>query len=223
MYDERLTRLMDQVMLSCLVIMSILFFNIKIQKKFLDITLPPTPPPEIEYDYNIKAANLVIKNISFLSKKDLTYLKFYDPQDAIYIIKYSNQYHIPIVYLYRQDYLESKLGKYPIHIRENGMDLGFKQLNSKYLDYYVERYYELEEPFDPMNHEHSIQIGCAYLRDLYEQFFCDWKLAFQAYNAGPTRVKSFLVPPVTEEYAQCILNGYSPDLKYIEVAARGMH
>lgn len=223
MYNKRLTNLMDQVMLSSLVVISILFFNIKIQKKVFDIKLYPTPPPEIDYEYNEMSANDMIKNISVLSKKDLTYLKFYDPEDAVFVAKYSTIYDIPIVYLYRQDYLESKLGKYPIHVRDNGMDLGFKQLNSKYLDYYVEKYFELDEPFDPMNHEHSIQIGCAYLKDLYKEFFCNWKLAFQAYNAGPTRVRSFSVPPITKEYAQCILNGYSPDLKYIEAAARGMH
>ena len=223
MYDKRLTHLMDQVLFSCFVLMTIWFLLIRIEKETFDIKLYPTPQPSIEYDYNLKKAEMMIKQISSLSKNDLKYLKYYQPEDAAYIIKYSTMYDIPIIYLYRQDYIESKLGKYSIHKRQHGLDMGFKQLNSKYLEFFVEKYFILDEPFDPMNNEHSIQVGCAYLKDLYEEFFCNWRLAFEAYNAGPTRVRSFIVPPATKEYAQCILTGYSEKYIYIEKAARGMH
>lgn len=169
--------------------------------------------PEIE--------KLVIET-AVIDKIDLMYLNEYNPEDRIHIVKYSNKYDIPIIYLYRQDYIESKLGNDLFRNYKNNQDLGFKQLNSNYIAWFVKKYYELDEPFDPYNNEHSIQVGCAYLKDLYEEFFCNWRLAFEAYNAGPTKVKSFNVPPVSKEYAQCILNGYSSDFKFVEAAARGM-
>ena len=172
--------------------------------------------------YTLKEIEEMIKNVALISKNDLMYLNEYSPTDRIHIIKYSAKYNIPIVYLYRQDYIESKLGKDLFHNYKKYADIGFKQLNTKYLSWFVEKYYEIDEPFDPYNNEHSIQIGCAYLKDLYEQFFNDWRIAFEAYNAGPTRVRAFKVPEVSKEYALCILNGYSPDFIYIEAAARGM-
>lgn len=223
MYDKRLTHLMDQVLFSCFVLMTIFFLIIDTEDDPLQIDLPPTPQLSGDFSHNLEEAEFIIRNTVILSGEDLKYLRQYDPADALFILKYSQMYNIPILYLYRQDYLESKLGKYPINDRERGLDIGFKQLNSRYMDYYIEKYFILDEPFDPLNNEHSIQVGCAYLKDLYNEFFEDWRLAFQAYNAGPTRVRSFSVPPMTEEYAECILNGYSENLKYIEAAARGMH
>lgn len=223
MYQKRLTHLMDQTLFSCFVLITVLFLMVDIQKDFLNIPLYSTPRPDIEYDYNLDKAEEVIRNISVVRKDDLHYLSFYEPEDAVHIIKYSTMYDIPIIYLYRQDYLESKLGKYPRHQREHGLDIGFKQLNNRYIEYFVEKYFILEKPFDPMNNEHSIQVGCAYLKDLYEEFFCDWRLAFEAYNSGPTRVRSFSVPLAAKEYAQCILHGYSKDFTCIEVSARGIH
>ena len=223
MYYRKLSRYMDETLFSCFVIMTILFLLINIEKEQLDIPLYPTPPLTIDFVYEIETVEEIIKNTYYLTKEDLKYLKFYDPEDAFLILKYSSDYNIPIVYLYRQDYIESKLGKRKISHRKDGCDLGFKQLNSEYLNYFIKKYYILDEPFDPMNNEHSIQVGCAYLKSMYHQFFNDWNLAFQAYNAGPTRVRSFNVPEISKEYARCILNGYSSDLKYIEAAARGMH
>ena len=222
MYKNKMNNIMDQTLFACLIFMTSLFFTIEIQHPYLDIELHSTPKNALEYDYNKLSPEKNITNISFISKEDLQYLKYYDSSDALFILRYSVIYQIPIVYLYRQDYIESKLGKRTINRRKYGMDVGFKQLNSEYLDYYVDKYYILNEPFDPMNHEHSIQVGCAYLRDLYEQFFCDWRLAFEAYNAGPTKVKSFNVPPISKQYAQCILNGYSKEYDLIEVSSRGM-
>ena len=222
MHDKRLTNLMDQVLFSCLILMSTLFITVKVERSFLDVKLHYIQDSTLELKKEITTIKQTVLSMGILDKEDIKYLSYYEPEDAFIIFKYSTYYDIPIKFLYRQDYLESKLGKYPIGIRDNGIDIGFKQLNAQYLQYYVDKYYIIEEEFDPLNNEHSIQIGCAYLKDLYYTFFENWRLAFQAYNAGPTRVNNLNVPPITKEYAQCILTGYSEDFKYIKNAAKGI-
>lgn len=52
--------------------------------------------------------------------------------------------------------------------RDGSYDVGLFQLNSKFLDYYVEKFWDTSTPFDPYNGEHSIILGSRYLAWLIE-------------------------------------------------------
>lgn len=83
----------------------------------------------------------------------------------------------------------------------NGQDLGLMQLNSKYLAWFKEKFWYEDEPFDVFNAEHNAKIGIRYYKYLLKMFHGNERLALQAYNAGPTAVKSGKVPKRAIAYA----------------------
>ena len=58
---------------------------------------------------------------------------------------------------------------------------------------------------DPYNLDQNVQGGVKLLSDLYGQFG-DWRLALEAYNAGPSRVNSGSVPSSSISYADAVLS-----------------
>lgn len=78
-------------------------------------------------------------------------------------------------------------------------DYGLMQLNSNYLEYFVDKYWDSEEEFDPFNGEHSLRVAARHL---------EWLLsrtgnvddAIKAYNVGLTSVRTGRRQTVAERY-----------------------
>lgn len=73
---------------------------------------------------------------------------------------------------------------------------------------YLNEEYDTEALYEP---EVSIRYGTYYLSRLY-RYFDDWEIVFAAYNAGPTRVSSWLSD---ERYSK---DGKLTDIPYSETA-----
>lgn len=58
---------------------------------------------------------------------------------------------------------------------------------------------------DPYSLDQNVQGGVKLLSDLYGQFG-DWRLALEAYNAGPSRVTGGNVPQSSISYADAVLS-----------------
>lgn len=133
------------------------------------------------------------------------------------VIECTDYYNIPTDYLVRQMFLESSFISDANRKETNGStSVGLLQLNSRYFDYFEERFYTwgpIDGSFDPYNIYHNVQVACAYIAHLYEQFKGDWMSVFMAYNAGPTRVIQGNVPNMTHDYASFVVTG-STDMGY---------
>lgn len=77
-------------------------------------------------------------------------------------------------------------------------DLGMFQFNSKYHQWYSDRYNGgvLFDPFDPAV---SINIAAQHMQFLFNRYG-NWYDAFLAYNAGMDRIDRFNVPESAERY-----------------------
>lgn len=84
---------------------------------------------------------------------------------------------------------------------DGSRDLGFCQLNSYYLDEFVDRFWIEEEEFNVYNHRHNSIVAFRLLKSLYNKYG-NWYLALKAYNGGPGRVYT----NVSKSYAEKILN-----------------
>jgi hypothetical protein len=83
-------------------------------------------------------------------------------------------------------------------------DLGIAGLNSNYLDYFVERYWDREGVFDWKVPEHNIYVGLRHLKYLLAiPDFNDWQ-AIMAYNCGERAVRSGAPPASSIEYANAV-------------------
>jgi len=67
-------------------------------------------------------------------------------------------------------------------------DIGFMQLNPAYINYYKQKFWKYQQPFDPWNPYHNIEVGINYIYWLY-CYFEDWELTIKAYNIGLNTVK----------------------------------
>ena len=61
-------------------------------------------------------------------------------------------------------------------------------------------------PFDPRE---NVLGGARYLRRLHDRFG-SWPDAVAAYHAGPSRVESGHLPPMTRRYVRHVLHGWNP-------------
>jgi len=89
----------------------------------------------------------------------------------------------------------------PDAVSPNGQDIGLMQLNSRYIDWFKEKFWYEKEKFDAKNPEHNAKVGIRYFKYLLKMFKGNTTLALQAYNAGPTAVKTGKVPKRTLAYA----------------------
>ena len=87
-------------------------------------------------------------------------------------------------------------------------DLGLFQINSKYSDYFAEKYWEEETDFDIMNWQHNSSIAIYYMNDLYKSFDGDIEKAAAAYNCGSSRVKQNKIPESTKLYVEKVKKNY---------------
>jgi soluble lytic murein transglycosylase-like protein len=83
-------------------------------------------------------------------------------------------------------------------------DLGIMQLNPKYLDFFIGKYWDKPDIFDWRNPAHNIYIGLRHLKYLMTiPDFNAWQ-AIMAYNCGEYAVRSGSPPMVSIEYANGI-------------------
>lgn len=86
-----------------------------------------------------------------------------------------------------------------------GKDIGLMQLNRKYIPWFITKFWDRKEKFDPMNPEHNAIVGIRYYQSLLKMFNGDKEKALQAYNQGPTAVKEGRVLRRAIAYANDII------------------
>ncbi len=87
-------------------------------------------------------------------------------------------------------------------------DLGIMQLNPRYIDYFVERYWDKPGKFCWRNPEHNIYIGLRHLKYLLSiPDFNAWQ-AIMAYNCGENAVRSGHPPNSSIDYANKIYSDW---------------
>jgi hypothetical protein len=83
-------------------------------------------------------------------------------------------------------------------------DLGIMQLNPKYIDYFIGRYWDKPGIFDWRNPEHNIYVGLRHLKYLLAiPEFSAWQ-AILAYNCGESAARSGAPPASSIEYANAV-------------------
>jgi hypothetical protein len=83
-------------------------------------------------------------------------------------------------------------------------DLGIMQLNPKYIDYFVDKYWDRPGVFDWRNPEHNTYIGLRHLKYLMAvPEFNAWQ-SIMAYNCGEYAVRSGAPPNSSIEYANAV-------------------
>jgi len=98
-------------------------------------------------------------------------------------------------------------------------DLGLMQINSDYLDYYLDMYWYGDRqtvvrvmgefvPFQWANPKHNAYLGIRILKDLVHNPYINTWQALIAYNCGLARLKSGLVPESSVQYATDIYTAW---------------
>jgi soluble lytic murein transglycosylase-like protein len=78
------------------------------------------------------------------------------------------------------------------------------QLNPKYIDWFVETYWQKAEIFDWRNPDHNIYIGLRHLKYLLSLAdFSEWQ-AIAAYNCGEYAVRRGRLPDASIDYANAV-------------------
>lgn len=158
-------------------------------------------------------------------EEEQKYINEYPEHLRDYVAKISREYLVPIKYLYRLHYIESKLGRYNIrHETNNTKSIGFGQLNTASLEYFQRRYNN-GRWFDPYDEKDNIRISAMYFRDLYERTDGNWIDSGIAYNWGIGNVRSGKEIPIQcVEYGFAIVWGvdYTDCVVYLTGAVRGM-
>jgi len=135
------------------------------------------------------------------------------------------EYMVPIKYLYRVAYIESKHGKLLIGSESNGTtSIGYCQLNSASINWFADKYNN-GRYFNPYNHKDNLRIATMYLRDLYERFNGDWMDSICAYNWGSGNMRrGNVVPRRVFEYAGTVVWGpaFVPCVEVIALAVEGI-
>lgn len=88
--------------------------------------------------------------------------------------------------------------------RNGTCDLGLWQLNSRYVDEFVNNYWDSDEEFDVYNWEHNTYIAVRHLQWLAGKFYNDYKKTITAYNAGINNVLKDTTPSSSIAYQEQI-------------------
>jgi len=89
-----------------------------------------------------------------------------------------------------------KLKRFCIKEKVLSEDKGIGQLNSKYVDVFVDKYWYEKEDFDVFNYEHNIKVSIRLYKDLRQRLHYPY-MATMAYNAGIGSVLRNEIPEVT--------------------------
>jgi len=96
--------------------------------------------------------------------------------------------------------------------RNGTLDHGLGGINSDYINYYRDNFYDKEflkgfynGPFNIMNPYVNLQVSFRYLKHLIDHFDGDLNKAVMSYNAGLNRIKRNDIPTRTIAYSKYIL------------------
>jgi hypothetical protein len=154
--------------------------------------------------------------------EDDYFLWRYPWEDRDIIKSVSAEFEIPIKYLYRLHYIESKMNPNAIRYENNGSrSIGYSQLNDSNAEYFADRFNN-GAPIDFYDKEQNIRIGAAYLKYLYNRLDQDWLLVFAAYQWGLGNVLSSTeFPNIVLDYMYTIYHG-SSYIKNVQVITKGV-
>jgi len=173
------------------------------------------PLETIIFDYVIEEDDIISNNY---------YLNLYPESDREVILKYTNEYDVPIRIIYRLHYIESKFKADAIRHETNGTkSIGYSQLNDSNKEYFAKKFNDGKE-VNLYDKEENIRIGIAYLKYLHDRTG-NWIDASICYNWGIGNfMKGKEVPQMTIDYAYTIYYGadYVPFVKKIKGAVENI-
>ena len=143
-------------------------------------------------------------------------LLLYPEEDRAMVIEASIRFNIPLEVLVRQDFTESSFDKSTVYHQNDGFySIGYKQINKRWMDYMIENYHIIDEPFDETNEKHLYWLGCNYLVYLIDRFDSAM-IGLTSYNVGETKValRREEVPQRGWDYAYFILTGVGRGVYY---------
>lgn len=156
---------------------------------------------------------------------DSKFLSLYPVEDRSIIAEVSEEYGIPIKYLFRLHYLESKLDANAIRHENNGsVSIGYAQINDSNIKEFSDRFNN-GVTIDLFDKETNIRISAMYLKYLYTHFDENWINVFCAYNWGYGNMKSGKELPLQVfEYGATIVWGrdFIPSVRIIKGAVAGI-
>ena len=108
--------------------------------------------------------------------------------------------------LLRIGYIESNFNVYCVSLHPSGesYDLGLFQINSKYLEFFKQKY-NFEDTFNPLNIKDSARFAIKHLSYLIDYYKGDIVKAVMAYNCGVSAVDRKKIPQTTVDYVAKIL------------------
>lgn len=146
-----------------------------------------------------------------MNEIDVYYFSMIPEEYKSYVAEAYNLYQIPVYITYKQIDKESRWGLLlgeDGHGKTNGngsYDIGLAQLNNRYIAEFSQKYWDLNEEFNPYDERHSIIMGASILRHLITYFDEDLQKGLSAYNCGATAVRENKIPVSTKEYVRHII------------------
>ena len=105
---------------------------------------------------------------------------------------------------------ESEWNPRNVGVNATSKDVGYMQLNSRYIKWFVEKFWTSKKEFDVINPKDNVTLGVRYFKWLLKLFKNDIEKALMAYNAGPTAVMNNKIPKNSIAYAKSILKALAP-------------
>ncbi len=122
-----------------------------------------------------------------------------------FIDRYCDFYNVPEWIVYGIISVESRWKVSVVNKNSNGSyDVGLGQLNSNYLDYYIEKFWNEPVDFNPENGYHNMYIVIRQL-DWLKGLHTSWEDVIKAYHIGNTALKNGDKPNTAELYFQKVL------------------
>lgn len=140
-------------------------------------------------------------------------LHFSLPEIHSIIAQEAREHKVPVSLALRLAFNESQFSPVAMGCNKdkygqvNSIDLGLFQLNSKCVQWFMDRFPAPELGEDLANPRLNAHLGLSYLRSLYE-LSGSWAGAVKGYNCGPSTVIMGMVSERTERYAARIAREY---------------
>lgn len=177
------------IVLSCLLLSILSFFLIKgwLEKRKEFITIEHEGEP---IDLGGKTFKCIDGTIGTIQKFENPYL-FLDDEISEYIISVCNEFGVnsnfAVALLQTENPDFDPLAKSRKN-KNKSRDVGLWQLNTRYLDWYQNRYWDNDTEFDVFNWKHNTYIAIRYISSLSYQFDNNFWYVAAAYNCGPGTV-----------------------------------
>lgn len=136
----------------------------------------------------------------------------FDPKILKFIIKTCRESGIDYELIFALIAVESSWDIHARNKNKNGtIDYGLMQLNSSYINEFIERYGSPKKKYQPkINVYDNIEIGIRHFARLYKEWNGDSLLALYSYNCGKRNTSIGCIQPKTKKYARDILTIYDP-------------